>query len=826
MFYHGGFKDIYNTEYDVQILSGNDLEEIPIVLGSDPCTITTSSESLFSPIKSRSCTITFLSTEYHMDLYNPKQRETRIMIKDVTHNKVVFRGFLTPAEYNQTYTYMDEISLECIDGVSSSKDYKWSNNGQFNTFIDILMGILIPCGYKGHLFVPRVYSRYNNTSVNTTTSGNDILKFLTVSSNNFIDDDEAQTPWTQYEVLTEILKYVGWSLVPDGDDVYLVDYYSIDQAAPIVYSKYDFQLYNDPDNPVKTPTYDTFNIHKHIGSSEGGIYESVRVDEASGGAPNFSIDDIYNKIEISDNLYEIKDITTDLFDDKYHISVNTESSLGADGSQWTKTETSGWLWWKKSTTSITGWDYQTFCRLDPSSGWTHYYYQQDEILHNVSLETYIADSLESYHDPSSTSLYTKHVNGVINTRCCLIQHYAHIKNEGGNKLPASLDWTDVMTFFVADDTTPNTNILNLSELEYPVLEYNISDNVQWKPSSGKSWITIQGDLYYQYDGAKYGEKNRDTLNIVNKDKLYYTTAPVDKSVTVDAQNYTALGRNKNEDNYRQGFKLWKFRLQIGTGSSARWWNGDEWVNSACDFYIKYNNDPKDGDIECVQAFEWMSPVNSHDYKDKVGVDGYCIPIDSSIANDPSSGPLRLIVYNPSIIPVEYLEKFRQIFPNSYSFVSGLDLSPCIFAKDFEIGYVYTDTDTWYNTHDSQDNSDKVYVGYIDDEYVNDFDSLEFKINTTIKDRPISRSYVCLSNGGYLNTLKHKFRTESKVQEYNVIDQYLDHYGDKRVIYEANIHYLPSPLDRFTVNTLDGNFMVDSSTIDLKQNNTRIKLIQY
>ena len=95
----------------------------------------------------------------------------------------------------------------------------------------------------------------------------------------------------------------------------------------------------------------------------------------AGGESKIDIDDIYNKIEISDNLYEIEDICTDIFDDANHISVMDEIGGSVDGSQWVKTETKYFLWWVTSQTQdITGYDYQTICRLNSDSGWRHRYF--------------------------------------------------------------------------------------------------------------------------------------------------------------------------------------------------------------------------------------------------------------------------------------------------------------------------------------------------------------------------------------------------------------------------------------------------------------------
>ena len=112
MLYQGYFSNIDNKKYGVEIKTGTSTTPIEITLGGDdPVIITTSSEGLFSPIKSRSCTIDIYSTEYYLDLYEPTSRGTRVRIFEYEENtslypghigKVIFFGYSAPACRVQT----------------------------------------------------------------------------------------------------------------------------------------------------------------------------------------------------------------------------------------------------------------------------------------------------------------------------------------------------------------------------------------------------------------------------------------------------------------------------------------------------------------------------------------------------------------------------------------------------------------------------------------------------------------------------------------------------------------------------------------------------
>lgn len=835
----GKFKDNYSeNEYVVDFHVGNTTDVTDITLGGTPVVIEQKSEGLFSPVKSRSVTVEIVSDEYIFDLYTPVARGIRCMIRDSVSEKVIFRGYVVPNVYDQTFTYLDTITIECVDALSTLKDYKYSVVGAapvYRKAIDYISEFVSDCGYK-KLYIPEVYDKLNGTANSTA------IEDVMFSEANFFDDDAEHSAWTKYKILEEILQYLGLSITCYGDEVWCVNYRT-NYTATIQGNSLNYLVYDFDENTIIHESNISKTIEIELGSP------STTADYASsfyaGGTSNLSLDSVYNKIEVNDNLYEVDEIAPDVFKEDIHISVNEEKNMGAGGSRWVKNIIHRHFL-KENTTEedVIGYQYQVFCRFNPNKcNWTHYYYRHNNL-----------QSCDSYYDTLAPySKFTQNViNKYINTHCCLIQHYAYRANNGSNNLPTSLDWEDYLTFFVTDDRSGSTTLSNLTKYEKKVLEYNIDEEVCWKPSSGTSWITIKGDLYYQFNGAKYGEKNKQTLTIIT-DKMYQS-APVEKCIDIDEQKYVSVYRtyNNHPQYYGTGFRTWKMGLHIGGKS----WNGTSWVNDSSEtvtFYINYNNNPDNRDDEYIAAFKWMSPVPRTDFTDRIGENAYCIPISATDSNAPAFGKMKLEIFTPSVISPDIASLWSSFFGDTV--IDWSNAANVIYCKGFEVDYVYTDTQTWYSQKDSDsDDSDLVYTNLINAQYTNEFDSLEMKINTQHKDRPISRSYACTENG-YVDSLHHVCDTDTDhsdgcEQEKNIIDLYYYHHSAPKQKYSCNIHprmyestddtthkfFSPHPIARYTFNTDDPinddldypelGFVLDSYSFDLKKRNARLELVVY
>ena len=791
------FKNVHNEDYRVEFRLGTNTLITPITLGASPCIIEQKSEGLFSPIKSRSATFEIVSKDYIFELYTPESRGVSAKVYD-SDNNVIFNGYVVPNVYDQTYTYLDTISIECVDAVSTLKDFRYllkESTPIYRPAIEYIYDFVKECGYTGNIYFAKSYD------IDETE--------ITFSEANFFYDDEEHQSWTKYDILNEILQFLGVTLTISGNDIYIIDYRISDSTSFNVYSL------TAADNVKYTPTTTSVSVNEVISAY-------------AGGTSTLSLDNVFNKIEISDNLFEINEISPDIFEEDLHDSITESRQLGVNGAQWQRqTVKKHWLRADEVSTETEGYQYKIFCKMKEDTNWTHRYYR-----HSTGIE------LDDFYDQGSNSRYTTdRSNKYINTQCCVIQHYAYRPNTGSHGLPTSLDWKQYLTFFVVDDTTLIPNIGFYDRLERPVLEYDVYENIMYKPSTGTSWITLKGDIYYQYDGAKYGEKDKTTLRIVGDG--VYQNSPVDEATDITEQRYCTFGRTKENSAYLTGFKTWRMKLQIGD----KCWDGTRWRSPIITslgteediyFYLSYNNSPGDGEPEFFSAFKWMSPIPNTDYTDKVGENAYCIPISADDPDAPTSGHLKLSIYTPRILPVELETMFIQYIGNVLD-VSWNQIAPVIFVKDFDLGYVYTDTKVWYSQKKNGNSGDVVYTNLISDSYTNEFNDLEFKINTQQKDKPISRSYACLLDGGYLKTRKHEDGDESKDQEKNVIDLYYYHYNTPKVRYGCNIHSFPNGYNRYTFKNSDpinetvsaGTvFRLDSYTYDLLYDNARLELVQY
>jgi len=855
--YKGSFSDYDNNIFDVEIDAHlvSDSSERSIILSDNPCVINSDSSGVFTPIKSRSCTIEIVSNDYLPDLYTSKSRGVKVTVSKNSDNTILFKGWLTPAVYDQGYDYLNVISLEAIDCISTTKDYKYipldGGEPKYQKMIDIVLYILNSSGYTGYLYVPASYTHINNTIYDNSTFIPRAIDDIYVSEGNFYDDDDEHTPWKEHDVLEEIMKFFGWTLCPFGNDVYIIDYRIVGTTTDNKFYKYSLSSKLYIEDVVLN---DSIRV--------GDNYNGVDLNILAPGSSSISMDSVYNKIEVNDNLYEIEEIAPDIFDDDTHISITDEKGIGYNSGQWTRTTVKKkFLQPDEVSTEVTGYEYQTICRIKPTTNWTHHFWSMNSLNDTTPTEVINADG-ENYYEQGINSEYTTGaINHYCNTHGALIQHYAYRKNNG-SILPTSLDWSDYLTFFVSNDTlSPYSSGENkgklsyntLQKLEQPVLEYEIPEEVMYKPSSGKSWITIKGDLFYQYNDAKWGDKNENTLNIVNTTSHYYTTAPVDKASEIDESPYLNLKRKTfngqtkyylgnfdmsfifnqigytPSDAYGDGFEMWKFKVQIG----EKYWNGSSWTSTPSTFYIPYNNSPENGDEEYMPAFKWASLRPNTDYTSKVGEKCYAIPIDSANSSDPSFGKVHITVYTPLIYPKVLFDIVDHMISSSGSSYPGLtdlkwyDIPPCIYVKDFEIGYVYTDTNAWYSQHKANESTsdDIVYTGIISEDYVSDFDSLELKINTENVDKPISRSYAT-TNTKYISTMKHIKGDAEKTQEYNIVDQYYEHYSTPKKIYNVSLRGLYLPMTKVNTSTLSGRYVIDSYSYDIRSNKNNIKLIEY
>lgn len=230
MIYQGTFKNINEETIEVTIHptgSSSTLYELQFV-GDNPVTIAQVSDGLFSPIKSRTCTVRILSDEPIFDFYSSTPTGVKLTVINTTTHLTLFEGYVTPFNYNQSFLSLDEISIEAVDSISVLKEIKYTpliqNNDQLLDVAYVLKrGLIDVAGYNYRLWVPKdsVSATYG-----TDVTGNYIKLPATVgekiSESAFKNEDDEYMSW--YEIIEEICRFYCLSCTPSDDGIYFIDY--------------------------------------------------------------------------------------------------------------------------------------------------------------------------------------------------------------------------------------------------------------------------------------------------------------------------------------------------------------------------------------------------------------------------------------------------------------------------------------------------------------------------------------------------------------------------------------------------------------------------
>lgn len=876
--YRGTFKDINNSEYTVEIIpKGTEGHVEEITLSANPVTISRKSETLFTELKPLGCTIEIMTDKILPDLYssNLKDVEVNIYYQSVK----IFSGYVTPYIYNQPYaSVLDTLQIEAVSKLSILKDveYKPINgiiNKQIVDFREIIWNILINgAGYSK-----------DDLKIAYKLGTNQNLTDFKISESNFFDDDENKTPWKMDEVLTHICRYIGASIVEYEDDwIYILDYQQVANSTNFAYN-YFGMLNQTPSGIVKSKcavcgyTVDYYDIPQQcsicgtrgsmqkvepslgeasISNNGSDLTRTVTKDDYASNDSVVSFDDIYNKAEVEVNAYKLDDIFPDVYDEKN--SHHYGGYVGFDDPIKVSTFSSGGV----ATHNI----YHTTKLMNNNTSWKHRYYRMKDGTELTN--EWGTPELDDYYGSKYNNVGYQHIN----TRCAVIKQVA--KENIGEITPTKLDFENYITFYCLDNTSApqrsdpsgdasglfdwrvkNGNITNSAgnirtPVEQPVLEYTSDIPVKWCPESGTSWITIKGDLWYQCNVSN----DEGSCWIVDASKQTYSTLPWDGlghqgpyvpwvstamsnegEFYTDGRNSTRMWmaeRDKTMTAYGKGFPMLKCSLQIGD----YYWDADYqgWTIQPATFYINYNNNPSGDTKETFACMQWQTIAPNHTYEDKIGENCWAIPIKESVDGYKVTGKLKFTLYTPS-----------QLGPLYDRWNHGTNwqvLFPVIYMKGFELNYVYTDDERWWQLSEEKDD-DIVYSNTVSAGFNREHDAVEFKVNSYSDGVPISRSFVLNSDNTFMTNVTNGDTGSTYNMEKHYIEKLTNHYKSPKLILETTINYVdPINYERFdprvkhyidfeSINTFKNDednktFLVDSFEINCKENTAKVKYIEW
>lgn len=882
MLYTANFKDINMTPFQVDIYTQKGDGTVELTLTGDPVMITWESNGLFSPIKSQSCTINILTEEAMLDLYTTDPQGIYVEVKKLGNNNniTVFRGYATPCQYGMNWTSKDVLTLECVEMLSSLKNVNYSPiNGLYPKYvaIDKLISYIISKSISDrfdqlYYAISWHWPCDNFSGVNGSTFNNtkEMIGYLGVSEANFFDDDEDETPWTCYEVLEEICKFYNVTLVPYNGSYYFVDY--LYTATPHNGNSISFWQYSlDLDVSQVSITRDF----------------PITTGMETYGTMELGMDDVFNKISVNANRYDIEELVTDIYDKKKHQSITLTHDFGGSGQTYTETHVN--FWGSTVTDAEPTTTFKTYCILKGAKGWKHRWWSPRTLNELFGTE----DGWSSGLNGNTGAWLNLPENKYINTIGATMLHYCTI--DATNRKPSSLDWKDVIMFncLTAQVKPTSTNTVGKCTMgdfiplyptfEKPVLEYESDYDLNYSPKNGTSWIVINAALWYQQYRKKGASNSNGSLkwNIEVTDPVKHEQImwPIEDATGQEPYigflTYTKNGSTNNiicghSSASEYGHDLLRISIRIGDpdedamwwycvennisprkGRRYKFWNGSQWVQKDTEsqrdpsFLLRFTASGIDGKYDHVDfntsddAFaylKWMNIITNTTYQDQVGTSGYAIPITNS---DQILGKLKVTLYTPRQIPRNQFSGSSSWFDDEE--VDWYERAPIVFMKDFSIDYVYTGTTPWWLDAE-HDKKDIKYTQYTQKAYTYEKE-ITSKINCWQDDNPIAKSFMMAAGFEpdgtihpqslihYVHTVKDNTTPNLiQAQEENVCMRQLRHYSEPRLKVKMNVRTPVAPWAYVTLSQASGLnnkvFVLDKQEFDVRGMNSTISLVEF
>ena len=301
MYKYGFFRDIEDNLYKVIIITDyrhykNNLgqgqgEEITLL--ANPIEIQyEGADDVFVPYCCSTMTVCFLQENFEEELNNTLGNNVFVSLQKEEKGKykTIWQGFATPNAYNQPFisTVGDSFELEAQDALSSLKYIpyvKQATKKHLSYFDYVQLAFL----QLGNLY----------TFVHFPSTPKNVVKSTYIQQENWFDEDGKGK--TYLEIISEICKYMNWTLVTEGDEVYFIDPHTEE------YEVYNLQ------SGMKFPLVTLKKKH------------TLNKEDVSSNDCNISLLPSYNKITLTSKHYPIEK-TQKKFEDEnlYHCHIERQ----------------------------------------------------------------------------------------------------------------------------------------------------------------------------------------------------------------------------------------------------------------------------------------------------------------------------------------------------------------------------------------------------------------------------------------------------------------------------------------------------------------------
>lgn len=525
-------------------------------------------------------------------------------------------------------------------------------------------------------------------------------------------------------------------------------------------------------------TYRYFQINSNINSNS--TFANTRPITESlykGGDNTISLDNVYNKINVKDSFYTFDSIIPDIYKTATNITKSSDSALTNSTS-----EANGMYG-----EVVSGADGNMICLVD------RIYDPEDEEYqdYNVVFVKYYKNDKYNFTCPTTLNYTdTKTMHGA-----CIAKMWVQKVDKKVNWIQAYINriYNQELTL---DDWLKRNELSNPNFTNYICL-FNPETN---HTSSGTSWITTN----VNDNTALFGGEN---AYLLIKGSYCYHSFDEDPYPIPDGEADISEGRYA----MRAGQTYLLARLKWGN----LYYNGSGWTSTVSNFQLPYIKDDASGSDRRADAtmFKNLSFPNTVSWRIGTSKKGYAIkcPTNNAVVGVP-----QLTIYSP-------------VDPNYYSTKSGDDYGKWykhtrVFLKDFDIEAFIGDP-----TFSDRNNTDTVYTNVIDNNHVQEFDDIEFKICTNDNKAPnySSVAYMSGSNYYFLGDVYNQALNENNISEKHYINKFAKQYKSPRIRLQLELENTILPITRLTDKWLgnDKVFIVDSQSKDYEQNKTTITLVE-
>lgn len=811
--YTAEFTSIKNVDYRIEIKTEKGSGRRTLMLSGKPFSTKMDSEgkNIYSPLKTTSATVGIITKSLESNIYSGKAKGTSIKFTNTSTNKVEFIGYVTPCRYDQDWNEeLEEVEIECVDGIAVLKSLPYPVTGSLETFANIIFNCLKQSGCFKKLYV--------TDNVQLTVNGTDnIIEKLRVSQNNFFEEkQEGQTnddvAMSCYDVLIEVMQFLGYTMFADGDEVYIIDYDAIKRGNNKYFS------YNLTGSTLGTYTTVTKSYKYQItGESIGETGTTV------------SLDKVYNKVTVKDDFYTYDSLFPNFGDAKFETNITAAhdpnaSSLTTNRGYYvidtiTQTSKTGKsenytificpAWKGKFLCVIVKFyksDVFQFCKYDKNT-------KQDRTEECEKDMTW--SKLFECHGAAYVKLWKKEVNSRDAFEFHLQYDYT-LPQE--TKLQM---WIDFLNINPQDITlTPYVLCLNWSDghIGPAALQstgkYNRTENEDCRKYP---FVKLR-----RFDSSVFG--GTDAYLLINGKQLSHDEQNTPFPIS-DGANNGSLKRKYDYKYYNEGF-LW-CRMKWG----SNYWNGEGWQQQPCDFKLKYW-EKDEGRIRVQnyfdKSFEFVDTAAKSMIK---GAKGYYMtcPQSGNLA-----GSVEFIIYcNRDLWGDSRRSHWHaeNRYSRYYNYVQVLsDLTMTAEISNGMLDDMNNDTDTTY--------TNVIATGAVDK-----MSDINFKICTYDNKKPSysgvdyldsnnNSVYLKYTYNKALNGLETSVTTSNRdghkmVQEEHLIFKLVNQYQEPRTVIKTTLKNLGYKLYGTYTDKIIRNktFIVSEMNIDYKQETAEMKLIE-